>query len=269
MADLFPAIRGKRGLAQLTSNTEVYGLGIRFNGTAFTSIDALANVSAGPKVISHLANGQGWQTTILLVNVDSKPASFTLEFRKDDGSALHLPLGPYGSVAAVSGTIGPGNMQIIRTDGSGNALTEGWAKLIGSGAIGGTAIFTARSDGQPPSEAAVPLSPTGSTQFFMPFDNTSGALTFATGLALANPGLQDATVSVTFTSDSGQVIPVTGTLTVPANGHYAGVLSAVFPAIQGKRGVAHFTSNVELFGLGIRYNGGAYTSMRPIAAGTN
>ena len=39
---------------QLTSNVAIYGLGIRYNGTAFTSIGALSNVPSGNKVISHL-----------------------------------------------------------------------------------------------------------------------------------------------------------------------------------------------------------------------
>jgi triacylglycerol esterase/lipase EstA (alpha/beta hydrolase family) len=260
---LYPQIQGKRGVMQLSSNTEIFGLGIRFNGAAFTSIDALAtaNVPPVPKVISHIANGQGWKTTILLVNTDTTPAPFRLVFWKGDGTPLSLPLGADGTVSYVSGTIAPGNIRIIESDGSGDALSEGWASLTTYQAVGGTAIFTAQSNGQPPSEAAVPLSSVAGTQLFMPFDSTSGALTFATGLALANPNAQDATVSVTLTDDSGQPIAVTGKITVPAHGHYADVLSSVFAAIQGKRGSAHLTSNVPLYGLGIRYNGGAYTSI--------
>lgn len=269
LGDVFPQIRGKRGVVQLVANTNLYGLGIRFNGGAFTSIEALANVAPGPKIISHLANGQGWKTTILLVNTDTKPAQFTLAFWKDNGAALNLPLGPYGTVAAVSGTIGPGNSQIIETDGSGSSLVEGWANLITNSPIGGTAIFTAQSDGVPPSEAAVPLSSSASSQLFMPFDNTSGTLAFATGLALANPNEQDATITVAFTSSTGQNVPVTGTINVPAHGHYACVLGDMFPAIRGKRGVVQLNSNVQLYGLGIRYNGGAYTSIRTIPPNTN
>jgi hypothetical protein len=269
LGDVFPQIRGKRGVMQLVANTNLYGLGIRFNGGAFTSIEALGNVAPGPKIISHLANGQGWKTTILLVNTDTKPAQFTLSFWKDDGAALNLPLGPYGTVAGVSGTIGPGNSQIIETDGSGSSLVAGWAHLITNSPIGGTAIFTAQSDGVPPSEAAVPLSSSASGQLFMPFDNTSGTLAFATGLALANPNEQDATLTVAFTSSTGQNIPVTGTIKVPAHGHYACVLGDMFPAIRGKRGVVQLNSNVQLYGLGIRYNGGAYTSIRTIGPNTN
>jgi len=270
LGDLYPQIRGKRGVMQLSSNTDLYGLGIRFNGAAFTSIDALSTASVPPipKVITHLANGQGWKTTILLVNADTQPAAFTLNFWNEDGTPLTLPLGSDGSVPAISGTIAPGNVRIIETDGSGSSLAEGWAYLNTSRAIGGTAIFTAQSNGQPPSEAAVPLSPGGSTQLFMPFDNTSGALVFSTGLALANPSMEQATVSVAFTDDSGNVIPVSGAITVPAHGHYAGVLCNLFPAIQGKRGAARFTSNTELYGLGIRYNGGAYTSIGAVFTNT-
>ncbi|MCU1272887.1 MAG: hypothetical protein JWO48_318 [Bryobacterales bacterium] len=271
LGTLYPQIQGRRGVMQLSSDTELYGLGIRYNGAAFTSIEALAKsrVSTAPKVISHLANGQGWKTSILLINADTQPAPFTINFWKADGRPLTLPLGADGAVPAVSGTIAPGNIRIIESDGSGDALVEGWAILNTAHAIGGTAIFTAQSSGVPPSEAAVPLISSGSTQLFMPFENTYGALGYATGLALANPSFQDATVSVSFIDDSGQSMTASHTITIPGHGHYAGVLGDVFPEIQGKRGAAQFQSdNGPLYGLGIRFNGGAYTSIGTIAPNT-
>jgi hypothetical protein len=71
----------------------------------------------------------------------------------------------------------------------------------------------------------------------MPFDNTTGVLVFSMGIALANPNQQAAVVSVTFIDQSGQNIPVkVNQITVPANGHYASVLSSDFPEVNGKRG---------------------------------
>ncbi len=54
--------------------------------------------------------------------------------------------------------------------------------------------------------------------------------------------------------------------TVPANGHVSKVLSTLLPGIVGSRGTASFTSNVSLFGLGIRANGVAFTSLKVIPA---
>jgi len=222
------------------------------------------------RIISHLANGQGWKTTILLVNADTHTASFTMNFWADNGSPLVMPLGQDGTTASVSGTMAPGQLRVIESTGLGGATVEGWAELMTSDAIGGIGIFTAGATNQPPSEAAAPLNPVGGTQLFMPFDNTSGVLVFSTGIALANPNQQAAIVGVTFTDESGQNIPVKiSQITVPANGHYASVLSTDFPEVNGKRGTIRFNSNVEVYGLGIRYNGQAFTSIGAIIPGLN
>lgn len=102
----------------------------------------------------------------------------------------------------------------------------------------------------------------------MPYDNTSSTLKFATGLALANPQEQDAKVSLVFTNDAGAPV-ASGNVTVPAHGHYTAVLNDVFPATRGMRGVVQLNSDTLQYGLGIRFNGGAYTSIRTIAPKTN
>src|SRR5207237_4774134 len=115
----------------------------RGHGRAFTSIEAQASVPAGDKTISHIADGAGWKTTIILVNTDSQPAPFTIRFRGDSGLALRLPLGADGRVTTLSGTIAPGGSRTLQTDGVAGTLATGWAELSTSYAIGGTAIFGA------------------------------------------------------------------------------------------------------------------------------
>jgi len=269
ITDKFPEVKGKRGAVQFTSNVAIYGLGIRYNGTAFTSIGALSNVPSGNKIVSHLANGGDphvsgdWSTTILLVNTDSQSANYQVKFHSEkDGSPLALPLVKYGSQSAVSGTLAPGELAVIQTDGSGSTLVEGWAELVTSNAIGGTGIFSDLTLAQ---EAAVPLTPAGGTQLFIPFDETSGSINFATGIALANTGGSQANVTAVFVDDAGNKIPTATTqIAIAAGAHTAFVLTAPFPELKGKRGSVQFTSNVAIYGLGIRYNGSAFTSIGAI-----
>jgi len=269
ITDKFPEMKGKRGAVQFTSNVAIYGLGIRYNGTAFTSIGALSNVPSGNKIVSHLANGGDphvsgdWSTTILLVNTDTQSANYTVNFHSEkDGSALALPLVKYGSQSSVSGTLAPGELAVIQTDGSGSTLVEGWAELVTQNAIGGTGIFSDLTLAQ---EAAVPLVSAGGTQLFIPFDETSGSINFATGIALANTGGSPANVTAAFVDDAGNKIPTATTqITVAAGAHTAFVLTAPFPELKGKRGAVQFTSNVAVYGLGIRYNGSAFTSIGAI-----
>jgi hypothetical protein len=229
-------------------------------------------------LISHLANGGAaanggdWSTSILLVNADAHTASYQLNFHKEeDGSPLVLPLVKFGRQSFVSGTLAPGQLAVIQTDGSGSALVEGWAELVTSDAIGGTGIFTYRGTGGG-QEAAVPLNSAGGMHLFFPFDETSGTVVFATGIALVNPGATQASVTATFTDDSGKVIPTTTSqITLNAGAHKAFVLTSpqYFPEVSGKRGVVQFKSNVPINGLGIRFNGTAFTSIDAIAGTAN
>jgi len=267
LRDDFPEVNGKRGTIQLNSNVNVYGLGIRYNGEAFTSIGALSNVPRGAKCVSHLANGQGWQTTFLLVNTEAHTASFSLNFWADDGSPLALLTLEDGVTSSVSGTIAPGQLRVVESSGMGGIMVQGWAELITSDAIGGTGIFTATARNLRSSEAAAPLNSVGGKQMFIPFDNT---LAFSTGIALANPSQQAAVVGFTFVDESGKNIPVkAGQITVPAKGHYASVLSSDFPEVNGKRGTIQLNANVDVYGLGIRFNGQAFTSIGAIIPGVN
>ncbi len=260
LAQPFPGVQQKRGVARFSS-INLFGLGIRANGKAFTSIEALTGVPAGTKTIAHVTDGGGWRMTILLVNTDTQAANFTLSFRGDGGNPLILPLGADGTTSGLTGTIQPGAIRIIKSTGTAAQLSTGWGSLSVTGAIGGTAIFSHQIPGQPDSEAAVPFSRSASPHLFMPYDDTPG---YSTGIALTNPNQdQPATVSVSFLDDSGKNLG-SGQFMVPANGHVSTVLSALVPGIVGSRGTASFTSNIPLIGLGIRSNGVAFTSLKVI-----
>jgi hypothetical protein len=261
LATLYPGVVGKRGVAHFTSNTEISGLGIRANGKAFTSIDALSGVNGAAKTIPHIADGASWKTTFLLVSTDTQPAQFVLSFWHDDGTAFAVPLATGSTTTSVSGTILPGELRVIQTTGTAAQLATGWAQLSAlTGAIGGTAIFALQSPGQSDSEAAVPFTTASSGKLFMPYDYSPG---YSTGIALTNPNGAAAIVTATFTDDGGHNLG-SGQIFVAAHGHASAVLGSVLPAIAGTRGTVALTSNVPVFGLGIRANGVAFTSLKVI-----
>jgi len=262
LADPFPAVQGKRGVVHFSS-INLFGLGIRANGKAFTSIEALANVPSGSKTIAHVADGGGWRMTFLLVNTGMQASNFTLSFAGDGGNPLTLPLGADGTTSSLTGTIQPGGIRIIKSNGTAAKLSTGWGSLLVTGPIGGTAIFAHQTPGQPDSEAAVPFTRSASTHLFVPYDYTTG---YSTGIALTNPTAnQTATVMLSILDDKGHS-PAAPTMVynVPANGHKSLVLGDLFPGIAGTRGSVSLTSDVPLFGLGIRANGLAFTSLKVI-----
>ncbi len=123
-----------------------------------------------------------------------------------DASTLSFDIGDRGSVSSV-------------TPGAGDGLQVGYGRLRADG-VGivpaGVAIFSFKPNGVVVSEAGVQATvPTLSGRFYA---EVGGAVN--TGVAIANPNVQDATVSFFFTGSDGTNFG-NGTLSVPANGQIA------------------------------------------------
>ncbi len=257
-----PASAGTTGVAEFDSSVPVVGLGIRSHGGAFTSIEALSAVPVGGKTITHLADGQGWDTSVVLVNTDTAPANFTITFRNDAGNPLTLPLGPDGNQSQITGTIAPGGSRTITSQGTSVNLVTGWAELDTTSPIGGTAIFGYQSGGTL-SEASVPIIPDTHTQFELPFDGSAG---LGLGVAFANPSSSaTAMISVSFNNAAGQPVGMPVSAVVPPDGHTSIVLALPVSA----PGVAVVTSSTPVSALGIRSHSGAFTSIRTFGLGGN
>lgn len=264
---MYPPLLGKRGVIRVSSPAALAGTAFRFNGWAYTALPALSNVPSVSKTIPHLVNGLGWTSSIFLVNAGSQPAQFTLHFYGSDGNPVALPLGGDGTVSTLSGTLAPGQLRVIETDGSGSGIAQASAALSASGAIGGTAIFTAPATGlQGPSEAASPLTSYPALTLYLPFEQNSD-LDLSTTIELANPGESAAKVNLSFAGADGSALSPSAAVTIPAHGHYETALADAFPQLAGIRGVVKITSSTGLSGLAIRHNGDGFTSIPAIVPG--
>jgi hypothetical protein len=257
------ATTGIRGVIEFDSpNVPIFALGIRaVNNQAFTSIDAVTPQPPATKTISHIADGGGWKTTIILVNTDTKPAQYSVNFWDQSGAALAIPL----VSGFPSGTIPPGSSQTIETAGTGTNTLVGWAEVLSSQQIGGTAIFRDVTNTQ---EAAVPLLAAGGSKLYLPFDSH-----FGFGVAMANSNVTtDAQVTMIMRDEQGNVIPMTfdgsTAITSLALARHSHQQFGPRPlnATTGIRGVIEFDSpSVPIFGLGIRaVNNQAFTSIRAL-----
>ncbi len=275
-ANGFPETANLRGTIEFDTPAggQISVLGLRFSppNNALTTIPPMAQVGTGGGSIAHLASGgDGWQTTFVVVNAGTAPASATLSFFNDQsGLPLTLPLafpqsGDVGTTMSVSSYTTPqlaaGATLIIVTSGAPQLLT-GSAQIVSDGNVSGFVIF--RHNGQ---EAVVPLESRNAEAYIIPFDNTNGT---TTGIAVNAVSSQQVNIPVTIRDDAGTAL-FNDTITLAPNGHYAFTLgSDRYPFTLTIRGTIEFLTPqaTSIGALGIRMPAGAahtYTTLPALA----
>ena len=277
-ANGFPETADRRGTIEFDTppnGGQISVLGLRFTppNNALTTILAIAEVGTGGGSIAHLASGDDWQTTFVLVNTGSTATTAILNFYADQtGRPLTLPLAfPQsgdGTTMSVSSYTTPqmaaGSTLIIVSSGAPQLLT-GSAQITSSGNVSGFVIF--RHNNQ---EAVVPLESRNSMGYIIAFDNTNGT---ATGIAVNAVSSQQVSIPVTIRNDAGTVL-TNDTITLAPNGHYAFTLGIDryqnIPNILNIRGTIEFVTpqGAAIGALGIRIPAGAahtYTTLPALA----
>jgi len=256
MASQFPATANIRGTAEFDTPAggRISLLGIRFTAAnALTTIPVLTGTGVSAGSIAHIASGNGWTTTFVLVNTGTSGAAVNLNFFADNGSPLSLPISyPQQGSAVTQATsvntgMGVGSTLIVQTTGvDSSPLLIGSAQLSVQGNVGGFVIFGYENG----NEAVVPLQTGNAGGYIIPFDNTAGT---GTGVAVNNVSSQAANVAVIFRDSTGAQIG-TGTIPLAANGHSAIVLQNQFPVTANIQGTVEFDApiGVQIGALGIR-----------------
>jgi Subtilase family len=273
LSDGFPVTANKRGTIEFDTPAggQISVLGLRFTppNNALTTIPALANVGAGGGSIAHLASGDGWQTTFVLVNTGTTAVPATLSFFADQtGAPLSLPLafpqsggGTTMTVPSYTTQLAAGATRVIVSSGAPQLLT-GSAQLSTAGNVSGFVIF--RHNNQ---EAVVPLENRNANAYILAFDNTNGT---STGVALNAVSTQQVNVPVVVRDDTGAEI-ATDTIALAANGHYAFTLvTDRYPSAKNTRGTIEFDTpaGAQIGALGIRIPAGSahtYTTLPALA----
>jgi hypothetical protein len=218
------------------------------------------SVQAGDVVFPHFAFGNGWNTTLVIVNMSPVTVAFKQYFFDQSGNLLPvtfrtIPGGNLVTTSSAEGSLQPNtSFNILLFDpGVGSVTKIGWSVLLYDSVntrLGGYAIFQQiLSLGT--YEALVPLSSESDYKFYLPFDNRAG---FTTTMAIANPGNAATTVTFTFRDTSGNQLG-TATGTIPPGNQKAFLLSDLAPQINGFAGAAYVTgSTTYLSALGFRFN---------------
>jgi trimeric autotransporter adhesin len=239
-------------VAEFSSTSPLYTVAFRFNPTlAFTALDVIQPGAATPAItrtLSHAVDAGSFKTTVLLTNTGTTSATYVLQFNDEQGNDPSPPVALDSGSSPLTGSIPPGGLATIRTAGAGPFL--GWAQLIAPASVGGSVIYSQKNQLPSIQEGTATIVVTGAQHFFVPFDDTNGAVT---AMALTNPGASAVTFTVTLRySDGTSETPALPPLA--SRNHESFAIPDKFPGASNRGGVAEFVSSSPVNAVAFRFN---------------
>lgn len=199
-------------------------------------IVSLGGSSTSSTSITHMADGGGWTTELLLVNRSDTVASGSMQFYASSGQSLNVNLD--GQTAnQFFYSIPARSARRFRTGGSTSTTSTGWIQIApdaNTQTPSAAALLSARANNVTISETIVAASAASST--FRIYAELSGdfssrqAGSTQTGVAISNPGSTAVSVSIDATNLDGTVAASTS-LSIPARGQF-GLLLADIPQLK-------------------------------------
>jgi hypothetical protein len=268
LTDKFASTANQTGTIEFDTppNGQITVLGLRFPPSGkFTTIPVLANTDTGGGSMAHLAVGDGWTTTIELVNYGTSFAQANLSFFADSGTPLSLPWNVSGipsSASVLNQTMAPHARLVVQSTAlDTDPLQTGSAQLATSGSVSGFIRFLYGPRNQ---EAIVPIESRNVGSYILPFDNTSGLVA---GVAIANGVSAPISIPIVIRDSSGARIGL-GIVPLGGNAHTAFVLSDQFPITENQSGTIEFgaPADARLSVLGFRFpQSGAFSTIPVLA----
>jgi hypothetical protein len=223
---------------------------------------SLTTAEAQNLVVPQIADGGGWQTTLVLTNTSSSPASVSIAFFQDTVSgntqSWDLPLLETGSTGNISlpaaGTV------FLHSAASASSTTSGWAQIQTNSSVSAYAIFTLRVSGRSDQDGTSPAG-ASSNRVLIPYDNTGGHVT---SVAVVNPTSTAETVTVGIQPTSGTSLQPTSIM-LPAQGHMAFTMPQQFSTTAGQSGLLELNSaNGSVAGVALRSNATGGLTTAPV-----
>ncbi len=269
LSDRFTNVANLSGTVEFDtpSGGQISVLGIRFPpGQRFTTIPVVANTDPGGGSLAHLAVGDGWTTTVELINFGATSAQTHLKFFADDGTPLALPLtfaATSATTSQVDQSMPPHSRLVIQSNAlDTDPLATGSAQLTSDGSVSGFIRFRYAPRDQ---EAIVPLESRNAASYILSFDNTNGLVA---GVAVANLSPTTAAVIPVIIRDSTGAQLGSSAVTLAPNAHTSFVLSGLFNSTVNQTGTVEFdapeASPISV--LGFRFPASGAFSTIPVLA---
>lgn len=222
--------------------------------------------SAQTLVIPQIADGNGWQTELVLTNTGATATTVSLSFFQSTANGVTQSWTPAFLETSVLQNIPvpAASTVFLHTPGTAASLSEGWAQLQTGPAVSAYAIFTETVPGRQNQDGTALAAPSVS-RMLVPFENTNG---FVTSIAIVNTTGAPESVAVAMQPGSGAAAQLSP-ITLPANGYVAFTVPQQFSSTASRNGLLEFYAATGSFSLiALRFNPtGAFTAS-PVFAET-
>jgi hypothetical protein len=231
-------------------------------------------------VLSQVAAGGAWDTTIYLVNTSGNTANSARLFfhLSPSGQLWNLPLSTqqlgYNLTPAVNQldfVMPPYSTVVLHTSASPSSpLQQGWADVLTTsspttGTVGAFAVFR-----QTYANGSSSVGTTGGPALFessvaLPFDNTSGN---TTTMALVSLSTAQIYINANIFDQNGNSLGTQLLSPMTSMGQTAFALPTLLPQSANQRGVlvlSNITSPDPITGLGLQFSGSVFTSVPVVA----
>jgi hypothetical protein len=217
----------------------------------FWSFAYSAPVLAQALIVPQVADGGGWQTTVVLTNMNTSAVSVSMSFYVETGGGNTSPWNlAFLETSNTSSISLPGASAVyLHTPGTAGTTSVGWGELTAASGVVAYAIFTQTVPGRQNQDGTAPAA-AGASGVLVPFDNSAGSVT---AIAIANPTNSSETIQVGFRTANGTVTQ--SSISLPAQGHTSFSLPTQFAAVAGQTGLAEFYDSGGNFSLiALRFN---------------
>jgi hypothetical protein len=269
---LFPSSTNFRGTLLVQSSAPIAAMVLRqyqnLSTLSFTSLPVASASSTKTTLnLAQVADGGGYQTSFLIFNISSSPATVALTLTKDNGTPLSVTIPGRGTNSTFSGiSLAAGGSIFLQTDGSPSSPATGAATITSNVPIGASGVFTVLNAGAFQTETGVGDSSV-LTSFTLPVDITGN---FNTGVAFFNPSNSTATLTLQRLDATGALVGTSSTQPLSAQGHLAIFVNQIFPDASNFRGSLAVTSTTGIAALTLRMNNPplSFTTL-PVVSGTS
>lgn len=252
---VLPAVVVTAGIALASSQAVAATEAVRANESRPAAATANSYVKAFPRLLG----GNGWQTTIVLMDLGSTPVSFQESFRGNNGTAMPFSVTPDSTGATLTtsglqGTIVPNGTMSFTLQGTAASVQEAWSLVTFTGTqdqLGGYAVLH-HTSGSASFDMTVPLSNLQDYSVRAHFDNTGG---FQTQITLVNPASNlAAQVQLEYFNAQGQVTLV-DSVTLNPGQQTTLSLPNTYPDLANQTGTVAILGNLNTLSVAaLRYN---------------